>query len=186
MLKRMWIFLVLFAMVFLSISHKSYAQTTDTFQITITVQYLAINLLNQGATNYTTWAIGSSIAPSSANSMAGNSGGVGDQGVQVDNTSNVQTKLQCRVSTEATNWTIGGSIGADTYKLEAEAFNAWQSSGFTWGTGHGIVVLTTSAQDIWGTMAASTDQYVYFRLTAPSSTSTPNQQTITVELSGTL
>ena len=187
MLKKTLYFLVMFALIILCISNTSYAQTqeSDTFTITITVQYLRINLLDQTGGGYGDWGIGSSIATSSVNSMAGNSWGAGDEGVLVDNESNVATHLQCRVSGDATNWTIGGAIGENTYKLEAEAFTAAQAPAYTFGTGLGTVTLTTSAQDLDPNMPSTTDRYVYLRLTAPSSITTAGsaEQTITVELS---
>ena len=67
------------------------AATNDSFTITITVNYIGIVLQDQSAADYTTWAIGA-VTGGSTNTMASNNGGVGDQGIQVVNTSNYDTQ----------------------------------------------------------------------------------------------
>ena len=92
----------------------------------------------------------------------------------------IAVDLTCRVSNEGANWTVAGTAAEDVFKLEAEAYSAFQAA--TAPAMASPVVLTTSAQDLEAAVTAGADRYVYFRLTAPTSTTTPNEQTIQIEI----
>ncbi|MEW6095092.1 MAG: hypothetical protein AB1567_01005 [bacterium] len=177
--------LAIFGMVFIGGFKMAEAATTDTFQITITINFIDMNLEDYLNADYGTWAIGQ-VAPSSVNTMAANGGGAGEEGILVDNNSNVSVDIECYVG-DSGSWTLGAAIGADTYTLEAKDFAAWEvgpSPDFSSGVTQ-ITATASPGNDIQTGLAANTDTYLYYRLTAPSSVSSGAQNTITVTVAAT-
>ena len=152
------------------------AATTDTFQITVTCNFISINLRNTGDTaDYTTWAIGQK-AENTATTMAQ------ADGILVVNTANAATDLSAWVSTEAANWTKAASAGTDQYKLEMKCFDATQTTpDLSTGT-FTITSAATPGNDIKTSLAATTNQWAYVKFTTPTSTTSGSQQTITVTI----
>lgn len=183
-MRKIMISVVVLILVLMGVSQTSEAQVTDTFTITVTVNLLAINLTDQTTGDYGAWAIGQ-VAAGVATTMDSNGGSGGDDAVHVVNTSNVTVDLTCRVSNQGAAWTVGGTAASEIFKLEAEAYDTWEAASYPTFTG-ALVVLTTVAQDIKATLASTTDQYVYFRFTAPTATVAGAQQTITVEIGAEL
>ena len=154
----------------------AYAATTDTFQITVTCNFLSINLrVYDDSGDYTTWAVGQK-AENTATTMTE------AQGILVDNTSNASTDLSAWVSTQAAAWTNAASAGADQYKLEMKCFAATQTTPDL-STGTTVITSTgTPGEDIKTGLAATTDQFAYCKFTTPTSTTSGAQQTITVTI----
>ncbi len=160
------------------------AATNDSFTITITVNYIGIVLQDQSAADYTTWAIGA-VTGGSTNTMASNNGGVGDQGIQVVNTSNYATDIECWVS-NAGSWSVGGAPGVDTFTLSAKAFDAWQAGPAPDMTAAVAITATASpGADIKTNLASATNTFLYYELGAPTEVSSPAQNTITVTVAAT-
>jgi len=152
------------------------AGTTDTFQITVTCNFLSINLRNTGDTaDYTTWAIGQK-AESTATTM------IQADGIKVINTSNAATDLSAWVSTQAAAWTNQSAAGADQYKLEMKCFAATQASPDLSTGAFTITTTSTPGDDIKTSLAATTDQWAYVKFTTPTSTTSGSEQTITVTI----
>ncbi|MEW5766709.1 MAG: hypothetical protein AB1797_03655 [bacterium] len=183
-MRKFLILLLILGTVFICGLKRAEAATTDTFQITITVNYISINLLNQAGADYGTWAIGQ-VATSTASTMDSNNGGVGDEGIQVDNTSNVAIDIESYVS-NTDGWTLGAAIGADQFTLAAKAFTAWQAGPTPNMTGAVSITQTAGpGADITTNLAANTDTYLYYTLTAPSSVTSGAQKTLTVTVDAT-
>lgn len=152
------------------------AATTDTFQITVTCNFLSINLRTyDDATDYTTWAIGQT-AENTPTTMAQT------DGIQVVNTANVATDLSAWVSTQATDWTNAAAAGVDEYKLEMKCFDASEATpDLSTGT-FTITSTTTPGNDIKTGLTATTDQWAYGKFTTPTETTSPDEQTITITI----
>jgi hypothetical protein len=152
------------------------AATTDTFQITITCNFISINLRNTGDTaDYTTWAVGQK-AENTATTM------IQADGIKVVNTANAATDLSAWVSTQAANWTNQSAAGTDQYKLEMKCFDATQATpDLSTGTAT-ITSTSTPGEDIKAGLAATTNQWAYVKFTTPTSTTSGSQQTITVTI----
>jgi len=142
----------------------------DTFTITVTCNFIEVNLRNTvDDADYGTWAVGS-LATSGTDTMTDT------EGVRaVRGTSSQNTTLQSHVSGEATDWTIGGTISSDVYKLEVEGTSAAAAPAMA-----GTNVLTTTTQTITTATNLTADWYLYYKFTAPSATTTGDQQSITV------
>lgn len=184
-MRKFLILLLILGTVFICGLKTAEAATTDTFQITITVKYISINLLNQAGADYGTWAIGM-VAASTPSTMDSNAGGSGDEGILVDNTSNVAIDIKSYVNDPA-GWTLGAAIGADQFTLEAKAFTAWQT-GPTPNMTEAVQItqIASPGADITTNLAANTDTYLYYRLTAPSSVTSGAQKTLTVTVDATV
>ena len=154
------------------------AGTSDTFDITITVNYLEMSLKDRAGLDYSAWAIGQ-VSTSSANVMASNAGAEGDEGIMVDNGSNVAVDVECYVSNTGGTWVLGGAIGDDQFKVEAKSFDAWQA-----GTAPDMTDAVTITQtgspgnDLAASVPVNTDKYLYYRFTAPVTTTSGAEQTI--------
>ncbi len=152
------------------------AAATDTFQITVTCNFISINLRNTGDTvDYTTWGVGQN-AVNTPETM------IQADGIKVVNTANVATDLSAWVSTPATAWTNGAAAGADVYKLEMKCFDATQATpDLSTGT-FTILTTATPGDDIKTALTANTNQWAYCKLTTPTSTTSGAEQTITVTI----
>jgi hypothetical protein len=151
------------------------AATSDTFTITVTCNFMGINLrtYNDGG-DYATWAIGQQNTSASVTMTEA-------QGVMVVNTSNVATDVSAWVTTTGA-WTAAGSAGPDQYKLELKAYDATQGTPDL-GSGTTTITATSSTGDEFKTgLAANTNQWVYGKFTVPGSTTVGTQQTITVTI----
>ncbi|HSV27610.1 MAG TPA: hypothetical protein VLH60_06930, partial [Sedimentisphaerales bacterium] len=152
------------------------AVTSDTFTITVTCNFIGINLrTHDNASDYATWAIGQ-LGVGQSVSMTET------QGIMVVNTANINTNLSARISTEAGAWTAGNAAGANTYRLELKAFDATQAAP-DMAAGTTSIIATASAGNVFeSNLPGFTNQWVYGRFTLPTSTSTGAQQTITVTI----
>ncbi len=175
---KRWLVLLTVIVMAVGITCTAQAALTDTFTITITVNYIGINLRDNGdTTDYTTWAIGQ-VATSTASTMTQ------AQGIKLVNTSNTTLFIRS-YATNTLSWTLAAAIGADTYKLEAKSFDASQASPDMTGA---VDITATASQGnvIKSSLAAGTNQWIYYRLTAPSSVTSPNANAITVTVEATL
>jgi hypothetical protein len=151
------------------------AATSDTFTITVTVNFIGINLRTyDDGGDYTTWALGQ-VNTSAAATMTE------AQGVRITNTANVATDLSAWVTTTGP-WTAAGSAGPDQYKLELKAYDATEATPDL-SSGSTTITATSSTGDEFKTgLAANTNQWVYGKFTAPASTTVGTQQTVTVTI----
>jgi hypothetical protein len=155
------------------------AATTDTFTITVTCNFIGINLRNNAdAADYTTWALGQLATGASAVDMTQG------QGIKLVNTANVQTDITAYVSSQAANWTNDTAAGADKYLLALKAFDDTQATPDLAGA---VAITGTSApgQSVKAALAANTNQFVYAQFTVPTSTTSGAQQTIVVTIVAT-
>jgi len=175
-MKKLLCILLILGMVSWLWVNTAQAATTDTFQITVTCNFLAINLRNTGdSADYTTWAMGQK-AENTPTTMTQS------EGIKVVNTSNVSTDLSAWVSVPAAAWTNAAAAGANQYKLEMKCFAATQGSP---DLSSGTTVITstsTPGEDIKAGLAATTDQWAYGKFTTPTSTTSGAEQTITVTI----
>lgn len=152
------------------------AATSDTFQITVTCDFIGIALRTyDDGDDYATWAIGQKGVGEAATMTEA-------EGIMVVNTANIDTNLSAWISTEAGAWTVGGAAGADTYKLELKAFGSSQVTPDLSADTTAITATSSTGDLFKATLAGSTDQWVYGKFTLPTSTSTGTQQTITVTI----
>lgn len=161
------------------------AATSGNFTITITVNYIAVALLAQGGGAYGTWAIGS-VNGSTVSTMESNEWGLGDQGVRVANTSNVSIDL-ATYATNTRGWALHGTTPAeDRCVLKATSEASAPADTYPDMSGAAAVTATGSpGTNIALEVAATTDQYLYYSLTAPTSVTNPAANTITVTVEAT-
>ena len=136
-------------------------QTSDTITITVTGEYLYIQVTPD------TWDIG---VVSMSSSTYSNTTGPYFTADTSDTNVNIDLKLQ--ITQDASAWsaaTSGNGPGADTYRLNASSDN--------WVTEYQIV---TASPTTIATITAGQDQTFDLRFDAPTSTSTGDQQTITI------
>jgi len=178
-MKKLLSFLIILVMLYCLGLSSSWADSSDTFQITVTCNYLSINLRNNGDTaDYTTWAIGQK-AENTPTTMTQ------AEGIKVVNTSNAATDLSAWVSTPAAAWTNQNAAGADQYKLEMKCYDATQASPDLSSGTFTITSTSTPGNDIKAGLAATTNQWAYCKFTTPTSTTSGAQQTITVTILAT-
>ena len=146
------------------------AATTDTFTITVTVNYIEMELRNTTDTaDYTTWAI-PQMALAASGPMADASG------VLVDLlTTNANVDIKTHVSDEGAAWTLNATPGADIFSLIVSGTTAttapdWDPS---------ISVTTGTLAIVEGASPAASN-YLYYKFYSPTSVGTGAQQTITV------
>jgi len=175
-MKKLLCTLIILGMVFWLGVSTAQAAVSDTFQITVTCNFISINLRNNGDTlDYTTWAIGQK-AENTATTMTQ------AEGIKVVNTANVATDLSAWVSGQAADWTNAASAGTDQYKLEMKCFDVTQVSP---DLSIGTFTITSTANpgnDIKAGLAATTNQFAYAKFTTPDPTTSGAQQTITVTI----
>jgi hypothetical protein len=135
-------------------------QLSDSFTITVTVQYLNVTLRNEADdADFTAWDLGTLKALDTAYAMGAT------QGVRVKYSTNVSIDIETLVSAEG-NWTVGGAVGVDTFKLEADISDT--PSEFVASD----LVLTDAAQAIAADVAAGNEsKYIYYQLTTPNDVS---------------
>lgn len=173
MKRLLCIFALAAAMSWASVS-SALAAASDTFQITVTCNFISIILQTyDGLADYTTWAVGQK-AVNTATTMTE------IQGIKVVNTANVSTDLSAWVSTPATDWTNAAAAGANQYKLEMKCFDATQVAPDLSAGTFTITTTATPGTDIKTALAAVTNQWAYGKFTTPTSTTSGDQQTITV------
>lgn len=174
---KKWLVIFTAIVMMMGMAFTAQAATTDTFTITITINFIDINLrVYDDSGDYASWGIGQ-VVVSSANSM------IEAAGIMIDNTSNVAVDIESWVG-DSGSWTLAGAIGADTYTLAAKTFAAPQTAPDM--TGEVAITQTASpGADITTGLAATTDQWIYYTLTAPSSVTSGLQNTITVTIAAT-
>jgi len=141
-------------------------QPSDTFDITVTGEYLWINVTNAS------WAIGT--VPMSSHHWTNETGITFE--TDKDNCS-VSTDLKLQITADASEWssaTSGNSPGVDTYRLNA--------STDTWAA-EDLQIVTASVTTIESNIPAANNQSFDLRFDAPTSTSVGSQQSITITAS---
>jgi hypothetical protein len=167
------------AFAFLGGAPKAFADVlTDTFQITVTVNFIAIDLKDYSGAAYTTWALGQ-VATGSTTTMTGDSGGSSEEGIHVDNTSNVAVDL-ASYATNTQSWTLAGSAGTDQCVLEAKGFAAFQADPPNMTSAVVITSTSSPGEDVDTSISSGTDRYWYYRFTAPSEVTGGGSNTFTV------
>ena len=142
------------------------AATSDTFDITVTGEFLWIDITN------TSWALGT-VAMSSITYT--NETGVTFIADMED--SSVTTDLKLQVTGDGVTWNAAvaaASPGADTYRLNASID--------TWSADDNQIV-TASATTISSSIAAGNNETFDLRFDAPTSTTVGTEQSITVTAS---
>ncbi|MGB9613202.1 MAG: hypothetical protein ACPL4K_03385 [Candidatus Margulisiibacteriota bacterium] len=158
-----------------------WAATSDTFTITITVAYISIELKDYAGNDYDTWAIGT-VGGGAISTMDANNGGPGEQGIKVSNESNVAIDLSS-YATNTLSWTLESSPGENQYVLRAKGFDTWQASSEpTMSSAVTILSNSDPGTNVETNVSASTHRYWYYDLTAPTSVTSPSQNTITVTI----
>ena len=140
-------------------------QTSDSFDITATGEFLWIDITNAS------WALGTISMSSHHWTNETDKTFIAD----MDN-STVNTDLKLQITSDAATWsasTAGNPEGVDTYRLNASID--------TWSTENQVIV--ASATTISSTITAGQNETFDLRFDAPTSTSTGNQQSLTVTAS---
>ena len=138
-------------------------QTTDTFDITVTGEYLWIDITNA------TWAIGTVAMSSLTWTNETGKTFIAD----MDNCT-VNTDLKLQVTNDGADWTAatsGNEAGADTYRLNA-SIDIWVADENQ--------ILTASTTTISSNIVAGNNETFDLRFDAPTSTTVSTQQSITV------
>lgn len=150
------------------------AGTSDTFNITVTGEYIWIDILNAS------WTIGTVLCPSSTWTNETNSfieANMSNCSVAVD--------LKLQITSDAADWTSAAGAadpGADVYRLNASDCDPATPSWVPDAMG-GTQVIVASATTIEASLAAGNDQLFDLRFDAPTTTSSGDEQTITVTAS---
>lgn len=159
----------------------AHAATSDTFNITITVAYISIELKDRAGNDYTTWAIGT-VNQGAVSTMDANGGDPGDKGILVSNESNVAIDLACW-ATNTLNWTLGSTPGENQCVLRARGFDNWQSGPYPNMDGATTITATSSpGNTVDSNITNGDDRYWYYDLTAPTSVTSGAQNTFTVTI----
>lgn len=146
-----------------------FAGTTDTFTVTVKGFFLDIQI------NRTTWSVNGGTAVPMSNMNWSNSSNPDPavayfNAILYNNSVNVDLKLH--VSSDGADWTVGDAIGADTYRLNA--------THDLWTTIADCINLTGGAQTLKTGIVAGNNQTFDLRFDSPSSTTTGDEQTITI------
>ena len=154
------------------------AATSDTFQITVTVSYLSIELLDVGDADYTTWDVGT-VETSSVSTMSGTAGTLGQQGIHVKNASSVPIDLGSQVTAQTTTWTFSSSAGDNTCALRAKSFTGWQSAEYPDMSTDTAVINNSTPVNVTpdgSSVPAAASRYLYYQLTTPSDFTTSSAE----------
>jgi len=143
----------------LSVAQSASSASTDTFDITVTGEYLWIDITNA------TWAIGT-IALSASNYT--NQTGITFI-ADIDNCS-VNTDLSLQITTDGATWNDASAPGADEYRLNA-SINAWVAENLLSEAGD-----ATISSDVTAGQNESFD----LRFDSPTSSTTGTEQSLTV------
>jgi len=141
-------------------------QTSDTFDITVSGEYIWIDITNAS------WAIGTVSMSSVSYTNETGETFIAD----MDNTT-VNTDLKLQITADAATWssaTAGNGAGVDTYRLNA-SIDIWSASD--------VQIVTASATTISTSITAGNNETFDLRFDAPTSTSTGGQQSLTVTTS---
>jgi len=178
---KKWL-VALLVLLFVSGGLVAYAAQTDYFEITITVGYISIELLNHGGGGYGPWAIGA-VDESTITTMEawGDTGTT--EGVHVSNESNVAIDLSCWAGDSLT-WTLAGAQGADQYTLAATSETTWVDNSGPADMSNATAITATSSpgDDVETGITAGAERYWFFNLGAPTSVGSGDQNTITVTI----
>jgi len=147
------------------------AATTDTFTITVTVNFIEMTLRNTtDNADYTTWAIPQMSLAASA-PMADLSG------VYVDLlTTNQAVDIKTWVSTQG-DWTVQPAPGASQYSLIATGATAAEVPGWT---GAASLGLSGAKQTIIPGATTALSHFLYYKFYSPITVGTGSQQSIEV------
>ena len=177
-MKKLFGVLIAVAMLF-GIVTEARADDNDGFTITVTIAYtLTIQCKDIGDVGaYGTWAL-SSKATSTATTMTS------AQGVLIKNTSDVKIDLKATAAASSA-WTADTSIGANKYKLQLKGFSAASAPGDL-SSATPIVTDTQFETNSSNGIPVATNWYVYSMFTTPSSSSSGQQQSISVTITATV
>jgi hypothetical protein len=137
-------------------------QTTDTFDITVTGEFLWIDITNA------TWAIGDIAYSASKWTNETGETFIAD----IDNCT-VNTDVLLQITSDATDWTAatsGSTPGTDIYRLNASS-DTWSTQG---------QLTTAAAFTAQSNVNEGTNSTFDLRFDAPTTSSTGDQQTITL------
>jgi hypothetical protein len=142
------------------------AGDSDTFDITVTGQYITL------AVDKASWSVNSGVLVAMSRSYYTNA----TDTFTADSTgSSVNVDVKLQITTDGATWhaaTSGNNPAADTYKLNA-SIDTWSTQ---------VQILTASATIIKTNLAAG-QQTFDLKFMSPTSTTTGTQQTITVTAS---
>jgi len=159
---------ILISFILLMISPAILADTTDTFTVTVTGEYIECNIVEAS------WSVNSGTPVVMSTSYDTTGGGT----LNADtSSSSVAIDLKLQITGAAATWsaaTTGNAPAADTYRLNAstDAFVA-----------HDVQILLASQTTISSGIAAGQDETFDLRFDSPTSTTTGVQQTVTVTAS---
>ncbi|MBN2541940.1 hypothetical protein JXI42_03660 [bacterium] len=176
---------LLLSMMFLLFVAGAAFSVEDNFHITVTVDFLEIELDSANCVDaYGTWKLGQHAA-GYTDSMT--TGGAGNH-ICVINGNNCTTDFSAYVSSanpgpcgygSNTAWTAGGSVGADTYKLDLGHDDDGADYPGTW---YNITSGSTPGNDFYTDVAAGTDFHLFARLSLPNPVSDGCQHDIQVTI----
>ncbi len=158
---------ILISLILLMISPAILADTTDTFTVTVTGEYIECNILEAS------WSVNSGTPVLMSTSYNTTGGGT----LNADTSdSSVAINLILQITSDAATWsaaTTGNVPAADTYRFNA-SIDTFSTS---------VQILTGSETTISAGIAAGQDETFDLRFDSPTSTTTGVQQTITLTAS---
>lgn len=158
---------ILILLILLVISPTILADTTDTFTVTVTGEYIECNILEAS------WSVnsGTPVLMSTSYDTTG-----GDTLTADTSNSSIAIDLKLQITASAATWsaaTSGSVPAADTYRINASIDSLSTS----------IQILTASQTTISSGISAGQDQLFDLRFDSPTSTTTGVEQTITLTAS---
>jgi hypothetical protein len=158
---------ILISLILLMISPAILADTTDTFTVTVTGEYIECNILEAS------WSVngGTPVLMSTSYDTTG-----GDTLTADTSNSSIAIDLKLQITGAAATWsaaTTGTVPAADTYRINASIDSLSTS----------VQILTASQTTISSGISAGQDETFDLRFDSPTSTTTGVQQTITLTAS---
>ncbi|KJJ84760.1 secreted protein [Candidatus Omnitrophus magneticus] len=159
----------------ISLANIAEAGNTGAFNITITVDYISIDLYNaDGSSAFSGWNAGQ-VATSTVKTMAG------DEGIKVVNTSNKPVDITCYVNSGA-SWALGGSPYIDQFSLKAKSFDTAQAGVVDMDSAVTITQIGGNGNVIADALPVDAARYIYYQFLAPTSTTNRNAQSIGITI----
>jgi hypothetical protein len=159
-----------------------FAAESDLFYITVTISHIDIALKDENGNPYGTWEVGV-VGLDTTSTMAADGGGSLEEGVWVDNSSNVPIYLTCS-ATNTLGWAFSGTSGSDQCVLLEKTFATWEAGPLPDMTG--ATQITGTPTTIVTDEAVGVDEYLYYSLTTPTAVSSYSPNTFTVTVTGVL
>jgi hypothetical protein len=157
------------------------AASTNTFNVSITVDYISVDLQNVSGTGvYAGWNIGQ-VEAARVRTM------YGGEGIKVVNNSNVPVDVNTYVNS-GSGWNLGGSAYIDQFALKAVTFDTVQDteSPVSMTNAVQIVQQDGGGNTIKASLAVDAATYVYYQFEAPTTVNSRDAKTVGITVAAVL